>query len=136
MLVRGKRYSILAARNMYGMMDFTIHTKVNNTVRFCKFLKNKVIPHLNRKSVLFMDNASIHKSKLFRAFARYHKLRVIYLAPYSPHTNPIELDFNTVKSYLKRRRGFAYKHPRRSMKKILNKLKYVNVKSVMKRMGY
>ena len=47
-----------------------------------------------------MDNASIHKSKIFKKhFANSHS--VLYNAPYSPQLNPIELAFSIIKRDVK-----------------------------------
>ena len=47
-----------------------------------------------------MDNASIHKSKVFKDyFMNSHS--VMYNAPYSPQLNPIELAFSIIKRDIK-----------------------------------
>lgn len=136
LFARGKRWTILAARTQSGLFTYKITTKTGNTRRFCRFVERKIMPKLKSDSVLVMDNASIHKSKEFTQFVKRHRLRILYLAPYCPHTNPIELDFNGIKCYLKKRRKIAYKHPKRTLKMALKKRKHVSVKSYMKRVGY
>lgn len=52
-----------------------------------------------------MDNAKIHKSKLFQQKLKEHGIsedRIIYNVPYSPKYNPIEYSFNTQKELIKK----------------------------------
>ena len=51
-------------------------------------------------SVAVMDNCSIHHTDVAELFQSAGIL-LIYLPPYSPDTNPIELAFGYVKAYLK-----------------------------------
>jgi transposase len=51
-----------------------------------------------------MDNASIHISGEIEALIESVGAKVVYLPPYSPDLNPIELMFGHYKKYLKRHR--------------------------------
>lgn len=51
-------------------------------------------------SVLVVDNASIHKVAGIRELVEESGMRLLYLPPYSPNFNPIELAFSTIKGWL------------------------------------
>ena len=53
-------------------------------------------------SVLVLDNASIHKGGNIERLARRAGCRVLYLPPYSPDMNPIELIWSFVKRQVRR----------------------------------
>ena len=55
-----------------------------------------------RGSVLVLDNASIHKGGNIERLARRAGCRVLYLPPYSPDLNPIELIWSFVKRQVRR----------------------------------
>jgi len=41
----------------------------------------------------YLDNASIHRSKIFNKYAIDNKIKLIYNVPYHSHLNPIEYIF-------------------------------------------
>ena len=59
-----------------------------------------LLPSLCRPTVLVLDNASVHRSKLVRAKRKEWKkkgLRLLFLPPYCPHLNKIEILWRQVK---------------------------------------
>ena len=87
-----------------GILGFVLFDGSCKSIDFIGFLYNfiqKDLNHLENKHItFFMDNASIHKSKLFKNnFAKSHS--VLYNAPYSPQFNPIELAFSIIKRDVK-----------------------------------
>ena len=53
------------------------------------------------KLILFMDNASIHKTKDFmQKLKRYQN--IMYNAPYTPQLNPIEFAFSKIKNTVRK----------------------------------
>lgn len=48
-----------------------------------------------------MDNAGIHRSKVTQAFVELHeRLSLVFLPPYTPELNPIELVWAYVKRHV------------------------------------
>ena len=107
LLVRGKRYSIIAAMCIDGILDVYITDKTVNSETFCTFLEQCLLPHLlpfngvNPRSVVIMDNASIHHTESVVSLIEEVGALVHYLPPYSPDMNPIEETFSKVKGFLK-----------------------------------
>ena len=59
-----------------------------------------------KNSVLVMDNAKIHHDEEMINVIESIGCRVLFLPPYSPDFNPIELAFSTVKYWIKRNNNF------------------------------
>ncbi|ULH17700.1 IS630 family transposase (plasmid) [Deinococcus sp. KNUC1210] len=60
-----------------------------------------LLRHVKGRVTVLLDNASIHKTKALSAFvADETRLSVIYLPPYSPELNPIELVWTFVKQQM------------------------------------
>jgi len=68
---------------------------------FILFLNN-LIPYLDENSILIMDNAKIHRSNVVSHFLYENNLNHLYLPPFSPDYNAIELLFSKLKSELKK----------------------------------
>ena len=63
-------------------------------------------PYLGKNSVLVMDNAKIHHDEEMIDLIKRIGCSVLFLPPYSPDYNPIELAFSTMKVWFKRNRDF------------------------------
>jgi transposase len=77
--------------------------------RFEQWVREVLIPRLEermaclgRQATVILDNASIHYSDVVLRLLRDAGVRVIFLPPYSPDYNPIELVFGVYKAFLKR----------------------------------
>lgn len=68
-----------------------------NAVGFEGWLENYLLPSLERKSVLIMDNAPIHRKTLIKDLVAGLGHEVIFLPKYSPDLNDIEHDFGALK---------------------------------------
>jgi len=74
---------------------------VNGTV-FYGYLEQCVLPTLQPGDILFMDNLSAHKVAGLEKLIHSCGAHLIYLPPYSPDFNPIELAWSKVKTILRR----------------------------------
>jgi transposase len=68
----------------------THHGPVNGTV-FLYFVKRGLRPWLRRGDVVAMDNLGAHETAAVREAIEAAGATAIYLPPYSPELNPIEL---------------------------------------------
>ena len=65
-----------------------------DVIRFLQHL----LRHVRGELVVVLDNAGIHRAKAVQAFVETHeRLSVVYLPPYAPELNPIELVWAYVK---------------------------------------
>lgn len=55
------------------------------------WLKDFLVPELKAGRVVIMDNASFHKSQKTRELIEEAGCRLLFLPPYSPDLNPIEI---------------------------------------------
>lgn len=103
--VRGKRYSILPALSLDGILHVTVIEGAYTEAKFTNFIQGLLLemnPFPGKNSVLVMDNAIIHKSPRLREIVEEKGVRLEYLPPYSPDFNPIEEAFSCVKSWIRR----------------------------------
>ncbi len=110
--LRGTRLNVIAAIDIHGLIDYNILTKSVSAADFNDFFVHDLLPHCNPypgpRSVIVMDNASIHRKPFLIPLCEALGVLIIFLSPYSPDFNPIELSFRCLKQYLVSRR-FAYR---------------------------
>lgn len=90
-----------------GIVDVYITSESVNGDVFCEFIEKNLLPQLlpfngiNGRSVVVMDNASIHHTERATALIEEIGAIPIFLPPYSPDIMPIEECFSKVKSFLR-----------------------------------
>jgi transposase len=99
---RGKNLSVLGAFDSLGMICTQSQLGAMNRENFEAFLEVDLLPQLTCGSVLVLDNASIHHGGRIAALVEKAGCRLLYLPPYSPDFNPIELAWGYVKRLIRR----------------------------------
>lgn len=69
---------------------------------FLAFVRDALVPALRPGDVVVMDNLGAHKVKGVREAVEGAGARLLYLPPYSPDLNPIEMAISKVKSLLRK----------------------------------
>ena len=110
LLVKGTRYSAIPIMSLEGIHDVHITEGTVNGDRFAEFVTKCLLPiiqpfnWINHRSVVVMDNASIHHvDAITRLIERQHGARVRYLPPYSPDLMPAEGVFSQGKEHNERK---------------------------------
>jgi len=99
---RGKNLSVLGAFDIEGMVATTSKQGAMTRADVEQFLRRDLLPRLLPGCVLVLDNASIHKGGRIERLVKRAGCRVLYLPPYSPDLNPIELAWSFVKHWVRR----------------------------------
>lgn len=108
LLARGQRVSAIAAISTEGLVALELSTGTVNSDLFYDFIRGSLIPQMNifdgvsPKSIVIMDNCSIHHVQEVERLFNDAGIPVIFLPPYSPDYNPIEETFSYIKYYLKK----------------------------------
>ena len=58
------------------------------------YVEQVLVPELNKGDVVIMDNLPAHKVGAIRTMSEDAGARLLYLPPYSPDFNPIEMAFS------------------------------------------
>ncbi|KAF7361583.1 DDE-3 domain-containing protein [Mycena sanguinolenta] len=103
--VRGKRYSVLPAISLDGILWVDIVEGSFNSESFEQFidgLLDRMNPFPGPNSVIVMDNCKIHKAENIRQMIEARGMRCLYLPLYSPDYNPMEPGFSKMKAHMRR----------------------------------
>ena len=82
------------ALNGNSVIDFKENSK---TESICDFLGEIRSENPNRKIVIILDNFRSHRANATLEFAKYIDIDLVFLPPYSPHLNPIEYIWKSIK---------------------------------------
>jgi transposase len=96
-----KTTTLIAALDHRGMRcSTTVDGAVNSEV-FEAFVAQVLVPTLSPGEVVVMDNLSSHKGTAVRELIEGRGASLLFLPPYSPDLNPIELAFAKLKQLMR-----------------------------------
>lgn len=73
-----------------------------NGETFAAYVETQLAPALEPGTVVILDNLSAHRNQRAVQALREHGCWFLYLPPYSPDLNPIEMAFAKLKAHLRR----------------------------------
>ena len=97
----GDNVSILNALGLRGSVASMYLPGATDGPVFLTYLKKVLVPKLWRGAVVVMDNLGAHKVKGVQTLLESAGARLVYLPPYSPDFNPIELAWSKFKNHLR-----------------------------------
>ena len=103
--VSGMRYareSFIAAKREAQILSPFCYRETCNTDLFNMWLKDFLIPKLHPGQVVILDNAAFHKSQETKKLIKEAGCRMLFLPPYSPDLNPMELFWASLKRKIQR----------------------------------
>lgn len=96
-----KTTTLIAALGFEGVRCSTLVDGAVNGDVFEGFVEQVLVPELKPGDVVVMDNLSSHKRASTRARIEAAGAELVFLPPYSPDLNPIEMIFSKVKQMLR-----------------------------------
>ncbi len=99
--ISGEHYTLVAALHLGGVSATALLEGAMDREAFQVYVQDFLAPTLRRGDIVVMDNLSVHKGTAIEAAIEARGARVVYLPPYSPDLNPIELCWAKVKAVLR-----------------------------------
>lgn len=106
--MRFKRQSILSTIRLSGDQVPFVFPGTLNKELFADYVRFQLAPTLWEDDIVVLDNCSVHHAKLVAETFEECGVNVMFLPPYSPDFNPIELMWAFVKSCLKKLKARTY----------------------------
>ena len=125
--LRGQRLTAHAPHARWTTMTFLAGLRTDGVVAPCVFdgpingtlflawLEQFLLPTLRPGDIVLLDNLGSHKGKAVRRAIRQAGAHLLFLPPYSPDLNPIEMMFAKLKTLLRKENA-------RSMAAVWNKI--------------
>jgi transposase len=100
---QGERISTIGALSMTGLLPAMCFEGTLNGLVFLHYVDHFLLPHLQAGKVVILDNAAAHK--YVEAIKRIEQTgaKVLFLPPYCPELNPIEVGWSKIKNFLKKK---------------------------------
>jgi len=97
-----KRLSFIAGLRVDGVTAPWAVDGSFNGESFLEYVQACLVPTLSPNDIVIMDNLPVHKVAGVVEAIEAVKAKVIFLPPYSPDINPIEMFFSKMKSHLRK----------------------------------
>jgi len=100
--VRFARTSVLASVRLDGTIVPCVFDDALNGDLFREYVRVFLVPTLKLGDIVVLDNLSSHKVSGIAEMIQAAGAQVIFLPPYSPDLNPIELMWSKIKAILRK----------------------------------
>ena len=104
----GTHYTFIASLSVTGIDAPLIFEGALNGDIFEAYVRDGLGPTLKRHDIVIMDNLAAHKQARIREAIEAHGAQVVFLPPYSPDLNPIELCWSKVKTGLRKAKARTF----------------------------
>ncbi len=101
----GTRINVAAVLSKKGVVAQYEYSDSLNSKVFIDYLENHVLPIMNERHVLIMDNHPVHKAKEVMNYLEEKNVKHLFLPAYSPELNPIEETFSKIKHFIKKQKA-------------------------------
>nr|WP_316653162.1 IS630 family transposase [uncultured Gellertiella sp.] len=98
-----KSQTFIAGLRCHGMVAPWIIDRPMNRRIFEAWIETQLVPTLAKGDVVILDNVAFHKSPRAEQLVRQKGAWLLFLPPYSPDLNPIEMAFSKLKTLLRKR---------------------------------
>jgi transposase len=131
-----KTTTLIAALGVGGVVCSAVVDGAVNRDVFEAFVERVLIPELRPGDVVVMDNLSSHKGVRVRELIESAGAELVFLPPYSPDLNPIEMVFSKIKQLL-RSLACRTRHALwRAMQSVLDRVTPTDAANCFRHCGY
>jgi transposase len=98
-----KTQTFIAGLRCHGLTaPFVVDQPMNRRI-FEAYVETQLAPTLNKGDIVILDNLAAHKSQRAEQAIKARGAWILFLPPYSPDLNPIEMAFAKLKAHLRAR---------------------------------
>jgi len=94
--------TFIAGLTADGLVAPWLVNRPMNGAAFATYIRTQLAPVLEPRTVVILDNLSVHKNAEAAEALREKRCWFLFLPPYSPDLNPIEMAFAKLKAHLRR----------------------------------
>lgn len=99
-------------------------------------IETQLVPTLSKGDVVILDNVGFHKSPKAQELVRATGAWLLFLPPYSPDLNPIEMAYSKLKTLLRKRAARSFDAIAEAIDEICNLYSATECRNYFKAAGY
>ena len=134
--VRFERTSIIATLGKNGINAPMTYKGTINSKFFKAYIEQVLVPTLKAGDIVVMDNLSAHKVYGVIQPLLDVGVKVIYLPPYSPDLNPIEMAWSKMKAILRKEKARTLDKLEKAILTAINSFTKSDIENWFKHDGY
>jgi transposase len=131
-----KTTTFVGALRVTGMTAPMVVDGAMNGPVFLAYVEQQLVPTLRQGDVVIMDNLPAHKVAGVRTAIESAGAELIYLPPYSPDFNPIELAFAKLKQLLRSAAERTIENLEQRIGKLLSRFQHTECSRYFSHCGY
>lgn len=93
--------TFIAGLRCFGLTAPWIIDRAMNRIAFDTYVETQLAPTLDKGDVVILDNLAVHRSAKAAEILKQVGAWFLFLPPYSPDLNPIEMAFAKIKAHLR-----------------------------------
>ena len=97
----GDSVTLIGAIDRHGLLATLTFRGATDTTAMKVFVKEILLPQLSSGDCVIWDNLAVHKTRAVQDLFREASVELLFLPPYSPDLNPIEMCWSKLKTYLR-----------------------------------
>lgn len=133
---RGSSFTMLSAISFTKIEAALYGEWATNGEIFLEFIEKCLCPVLQNRHVVIMDNVAFHKISGVKEAIESTGAKLIYLPPYSPDLNPIELMWSKIKICLRKESARTLSKFASSIKIAFTNISAIDLKNWYGHCGY
>lgn len=94
--------TFIAGLRCHGLTAPWVIEKAINRLAFDTWIETQLAPTLSKGDIVILDNLAVHKSARAAECLKDYGAWFLFLPPYSPDLNPIEMAFAKLKAHLRK----------------------------------
>jgi transposase len=105
---RWRTQTFIAGLRCHGLTaPFIVDAPMNRRI-FETWIETQLAPTLSKGDVVILDNVGFHRSERAEQLVKDRGAWLLFLPPYSPDLNPIEMAFSKLKALLRKRAARSF----------------------------
>ena len=104
----GESVSLIGAIDKGGIIASFVFRGATDTAAMQVFVREVLLPQLEPGDLVVWDNLAVHKTRAVQELFAQAEVKLLFLPPYSPDLNPIEMCWSKLKNFLRARAARTY----------------------------
>jgi transposase len=132
----GDSVSLIGAIDRSGLIASFAVRGATDTAAMLVFLTEILLPALKPGDCVVWDNLSVHKTCAVQALFEKAEVELLFLPPYSPDLNPIEMCWSKLKAFLRATAARTYEKLSEAISAAIKQITALDAQNWIRHCGY